>query len=375
MPMSIDTSLDADWRPAANFEPRKGGERPSILLMHYTGMHSADRALRWLCAPESRVSCHYLIDEAGRITQMVSETMRAWHAGESYWAGETDINSASIGIEVHNPGHGSGYTDFADRQMQAVEALSQDIIARHGIAAPRVLAHSDVAPRRKQDPGEKFDWGRLAGAGVGFWVEPARIEGDAGLSLGDEGGEVERVQRQLAAYGYEIAPTGRFYEDTEIVVAAFQRHFRPALRLQLDLAVILAVPIMYPGGVDVDHHHAFRVDAIVEPVVEIGRPVRLELLLVADHLGLPLDSDGKGLGSLERQRHFRIALDVGDHPGVLPGEIIGVPVILDVAIVAHRPRRDFAAFGVRRQHGNVDLPHFLGEVGQSLCAHDQLRLL
>jgi N-acetylmuramoyl-L-alanine amidase len=227
--MSIDTSLDAAWRPASNFEPRKGSQRPSILLMHYTGMDSAERALRWLCAPESRVSCHYLIDEAGRITQMVSEAMRAWHAGEAFWAGETDINSASIGIEVHNPGHGCGYTDFPDMQMQAVEALSQDIIARHGIAAPRVLAHSDVAPRRKQDPGEKFDWGRLAGAGVGLWVEPALIEGDVGLGACDEGAEIERMQRQLAAYGYGIAPTGRFCEDTEAVVTAFQRHFRPAL--------------------------------------------------------------------------------------------------------------------------------------------------
>jgi N-acetylmuramoyl-L-alanine amidase len=219
MPMSIDTSLDAAWRPAANFEPRKGSGRPSILLMHYTGMDSADRALHWLCTADSRVSCHYLVDEA----------MRAWHAGEAFWAGETDINSASIGIEVHNPGHGAGYTDFPDMQMQAVEALSLDIIARHGIEATRVLAHSDVAPKRKQDPGEKFDWGRLAGAGVGHWVEPTRIEGDAGLGLGDEGGEIERMQRQLAAYGYEIAPTGRFCEDTETVVTAFQRHFRPAL--------------------------------------------------------------------------------------------------------------------------------------------------
>lgn len=227
--MSIDTSLDADWHPAANFEPRKGRQRPSILLMHYTGMDSADRALHWLCAAESRVSCHYLIDEAGRITQMVSEAMRAWHAGEAFWAGETDINSASIGIEVHNPGHGVGYTDFPDVQMQAVEALSLDIIARHGIEAHRVLAHSDVAPKRKQDPGEKFDWARLAGAGVGYWVEPTRIEGDAGFGLGDEGSEVDRMQRQLAAYGYEIAPTGCFSENTEIVVTAFQRHFRPSL--------------------------------------------------------------------------------------------------------------------------------------------------
>ena len=227
--MTIDTSLDAAWHPAAHFEPRKHGRRPSILLLHYTGMESSARALYWLCAPESRVSCHYLIDEAGRITQMVSEAMRAWHAGEAFWAGETDINSASIGMEIHNRGHGAGYPDFPEAQMRAVETLSLDIIARHGIQAHRVLAHSDIAPRRKQDPGEKFDWGRLAGAGVGHWVEPTRIEGDAGFAQGDEGGEIERLQRQLAAYGYEIAPTGRFCEETSIVVTAFQRHFRPAL--------------------------------------------------------------------------------------------------------------------------------------------------
>jgi N-acetylmuramoyl-L-alanine amidase len=229
MPMHIDTSLDAAWHSAANLEPRRAVGRPSILLLHYTGMASADRALRWLCAAESRVSCHYLIDEAGRITQMVPEAMRAWHAGEAFWAGETDINSASIGIEIQNPGHGLDYVDFPDMQMQAVEALSLDIVARQGIAPHRVLAHSDVAPRRKQDPGEKFDWARLAGAGVGHWVEPARIEGDAGFGEGDDGGEVERLQRRLAEYGYEIAPTGRFCEETALVVAAFQRHFRPAL--------------------------------------------------------------------------------------------------------------------------------------------------
>ncbi len=229
MAMNIDTSLDAAWHPAANFEPRKHGQRPSILLLHYTGMDSADRALQWLCAPESRVSCHYFIDEAGRITQMVSEAMRAWHAGEAFWAGETDINSASVGIEIHNPGHGCGYSDFSEAQMQAIEALSLDIMARNAIEPRRVLAHSDVAPRRKQDPGEKFDWGRLAGAGVGHWIEPTRIEGDAGFGPGDHGGEIERLQRQLAEYGYQIAPTGAFDEETAIVVTAFQRHFRPAL--------------------------------------------------------------------------------------------------------------------------------------------------
>jgi len=227
--MQPDTSLSAAWLPAANIEPRREGMRPTILLMHYTGMASAEGALHWLCTPQSRVSCHYLIDEMGRITQMVREDMRAWHAGDAYWAGETDINSASIGIEIHNPGHGLHYCDFAEAQMQAVEALSLDIIARHGIRPASVLAHSDVAAWRKRDPGEKFDWARLAGAGIGHWVEPARIEGDAGFGLGDEGPEVTIVQRVLADYGYRITATGLFDSETACVVTAFQRHFRPAL--------------------------------------------------------------------------------------------------------------------------------------------------
>jgi N-acetylmuramoyl-L-alanine amidase len=227
--MKPDTLLDAVCRPAVNFEPRRLGTRPSILLMHYTGMASAEKAAEWLCAGESRVSCHYLVDEAGRITQMVSETMRAWHAGESYWAGETDVNSASIGIEIHNPGHGPAYSNFPEAQMQAIEALSLDITARHRIRPERVLAHSDVAPARKRDPGEKFDWGRLGGAGIGLWREPAMIEGDAGFGRGDEGEEIARLQRSLARYGYGIHPNGVFDETTEFVVTAFQRHFRPAL--------------------------------------------------------------------------------------------------------------------------------------------------
>lgn len=227
--MDIDCSLGADWRPSANFEPRRAGLAPNILLLHYTGMPTAGKAIDWLCRHESRVSCHYLIDEAGGITQMVREDMRAWHAGKSYWAGETDINSASIGIEIHNPGHNDGYPDFPEAQMRAVEALSRDIIARHRIAAGHVLAHSDVAPDRKRDPGEKFDWGRLAEKGVGHWVEPARIEGDAGLGPGAEDGEIERLQRQLTEYGYGLPVSGIYCEQTRLAVIAFQRHFRQAL--------------------------------------------------------------------------------------------------------------------------------------------------
>lgn len=227
--MQPDAGLDCSWLPAANFEPRRDGMRPAILLLHYTGMGSAEGALRWLCSQEGRVSCHYLIDEAGRITQMVAEAMRAWHAGDSYWAGDRDINSASIGIEIHNPGHDLGYPDFPEAQMRAVEALSRDIVARHGILPRNVLAHSDVAPCRKRDPGEKFDWARLARAGAGLWAEPAPITGDAGLCLGDEGPAVAGLQRRLHDFGYCVEAGGVYGEETAQAVTAFQRHYRTAL--------------------------------------------------------------------------------------------------------------------------------------------------
>jgi N-acetylmuramoyl-L-alanine amidase len=157
---------------------------------------------------------------------MVDEAKRAWHAGASCWAGETDINSCSVGIEIHNSGHFKDYPDFPDRQMAAVEELCLDIMSRHAIPPPRVLAHSDVAPGRKIDPGEKFDWARLYRAGIGHWVEPA-TEGDGtALRFNDQGDAVRRLQSGLAGYGYGIEVTGRYDRFTRTVVAAFQLHFR-----------------------------------------------------------------------------------------------------------------------------------------------------
>jgi N-acetylmuramoyl-L-alanine amidase len=197
--------------------------------LHYTGVETVAKAVDWLTSPESQVSCHYAIDEAGAVTQMVAEDMRAWHAGESFWAGESDINSVSIGIEIHNPGHEWGYVDFPDPQMHAVETLCLDIIRRRDIRPECVLAHSDVAPRRKQDPGEKFPWGRLARAGIGHWVEPEAVNpAEPGLAAGVAGPLVAEVQKLLAAYGYGIEATGLVDAQTEFVVTAFQRHFRPA---------------------------------------------------------------------------------------------------------------------------------------------------
>jgi N-acetylmuramoyl-L-alanine amidase len=224
-----DSPLVGAVHPAANQEPRRGDLTPSILLLHYTGMRSAAKAVEWLAKRESRVSCHYVIDERGHITQLVAESQRAWHAGQSFWNGETDINSASIGIEIQNPGHEMGYPEFPAAQIASVIALSKDIAARNRIRPEHVLAHSDVAPSRKIDPGEKFPWARLASAGVGHWVRPSPI-GDAGprFARGSEDPSIRRAQELLAGYGYNVECTGRFDEKTSYAVRAFQLHFRPA---------------------------------------------------------------------------------------------------------------------------------------------------
>jgi N-acetylmuramoyl-L-alanine amidase len=209
---------------AANAEPRRAGRAVDMLVLHYTGMASAAAALELLVSKESGVSCHYLVETGGRIIQMVDEELRAWHAGVSSWRGERDTNSRSIGIEIHNPGHMLGYPDFPDPQMRAVIALCRDIGSRHAIPRQQVLAHSDVAPGRKIDPGEKFDWHRLHRAGLGHWVAPAAPD-DRPLSPA----ELEEFQRLLAAYGYDVVASGQPDEQTARVTDAFQRHFRPAL--------------------------------------------------------------------------------------------------------------------------------------------------
>lgn len=211
-----------------NVEARRGNRAVDMMLLHYTGMASAEAACQRLCDARSGVSCHYLVDEEGHITQMVGEEMRAWHAGASVWEGETDINSRSIGIEICNPGHLLGYRDFPAAQMQAVAALARDILARHAIAPQRVLAHSDVAPARKMDPGERFDWKFLSGQGIGLWVEPAPSQEGEAWTEGHLGEHISQLQRQFADFGYGIGTSGHYDGHTAYVVTAFQRHFRPA---------------------------------------------------------------------------------------------------------------------------------------------------
>ena len=198
-----------------------------MLVLHYTGMASAAEALARLCRPEARVSAHYLIDEDGGVFALVDEGRRAWHAGVACWRGRRDVNAASIGIELANPGHEWGYRPFPPAQMRSLAALCRDILDRHAVPARHVLGHADVAPLRKCDPGELFDWRFLARAGVGLWPQALPDRGDT-LGLGDAGGTVARFQRALARYGYCLAADGRYGDATKAVVTAFQRHFRPS---------------------------------------------------------------------------------------------------------------------------------------------------
>lgn len=224
-----DTGLACAVVPAVNVEARLGPDQPSLLVLHYTGMSSAAKAIQWLACAQSRVSCHYVIDEAGAITQLVPEALRAWHAGVALWAGVSDVNSASIGIEIQNPGHEHGYPDYPAPQMAAVAALSRDIAARHGLRPRDILAHADVAPARKVDPGEKFDWGLLHRGGVGHWVKPVAVDGaDLGFEAGYSGPAVRQAQAGLRHYGYGLEMTGTLDPATVFVLRAFQLHFRPA---------------------------------------------------------------------------------------------------------------------------------------------------
>jgi N-acetylmuramoyl-L-alanine amidase len=221
----IGAGLPHRVRAAANREPRRGGDGVDYVILHYTGMASAKAAEDWLCAPQSGVSCHYLVDEAGGIVQMVDERDRAWHAGVSWWRGEADINSRSIGIEIHNPGHTLGYPPFPAAQIEAVTALCLDIMARHGLPPGAVLAHSDVAPGRKIDPGERFPWRTLARRGVGAWVAPTPIRRDDPQGPAASAAEVTAL---LTEIGFGVAVRGPSDPPLAAAVDAFQRHWRPA---------------------------------------------------------------------------------------------------------------------------------------------------
>ncbi len=204
-------------RASPNHGPRPSGSPIDILLLHYTDMARAEDAVDRLCDPAARVSAHYVVAEDGRVWRLVPESQRAWHAGVSWWAGESDVNGRSIGIEVANHGHSHGYRPFPPPQMAALERLCQGILSRHPIPPDRVLGHSDVAPGRKIDPGHLFDWRGLAGRGIGFWPSET---GAAALSDG-------AVAATLATIGYRIDPGDPYGPVTRAALWSFRRHWCP----------------------------------------------------------------------------------------------------------------------------------------------------
>lgn len=193
-----------------NFEPRRG-KTIDMLVLHYTGMRTGAEALDRLTSADAKVSSHYLVEEDGSVFSLVPESERAWHAGASSWRGETDVNSRSVGVEIVNPGHEFGYRHFPEAQVTAVIRLCLGILARHPIPPRNVVGHSDVAPTRKQDPGELFPWERLKGYGIGLWPFDGTERSDL---------EPETVLALLSGFGYDVG-------EPEAAVAAFQRHFRP----------------------------------------------------------------------------------------------------------------------------------------------------
>ncbi|RKQ71728.1 N-acetylmuramoyl-L-alanine amidase [Litorimonas taeanensis] len=209
----------------------------SMLVLHYTGMESGEAALQRLCDAQAKVSAHYLVHEDGRVQQLVDEAHRAWHAGIGSWRGIRDVNSASIGIEIVNGGHNFPDVNgappaYPDVQINAVIALCHEVIKRHNIRPWNVIGHSDLAPGRKEDPGEHFPWAGLAAAGIGLWFQEETAEETESdkrvlFELGDRDRGVSVVQQGLAQLGYDVAITGQFDETTSKAMRAFQRRWRP----------------------------------------------------------------------------------------------------------------------------------------------------
>ncbi|MET0546816.1 MAG: N-acetylmuramoyl-L-alanine amidase [Caulobacterales bacterium] len=210
-----------------NVNPRPEGVAPSLVVLHYTGMIDGPTAIKRLRDPEAKVSCHYVVEEDGRIFRLADETQRAWHAGVSSWRGITDVNSHSIGIEIVNGGHDFGLPDYPPAQISALIDLLKDVLERRGIPVVGVIGHSDVAPARKDDPGEKFPWAQLAEAGVAL----APVVGETACTVvyapGIEDQGVAGAQAALSAIGYGVEQSGMLDEPTQAVVRAFQRRFRP----------------------------------------------------------------------------------------------------------------------------------------------------
>ena len=236
-------SLRLQETPSPNHDERPDDLPIDMLILHYTGMQSGQAAIDQLRDPEKQLSSHYVVEEDGTVFRLVAEDRRAWHAGISHWRGHSALNGRSIGIEIVNPGHEFGYRDFPVLQLASVCDLCLGILSRHPIPARHVLAHSDVAPDRKEDPGEKFDWEQLAREGVGLWPDSTPDLG-TGQPVRDAA-KLRDVRRALADIGYRVAPEGPLDPALATVLRAFQRHWRPeAITGQADsgtLARLLAV--------------------------------------------------------------------------------------------------------------------------------------
>ena len=235
--------------PSPNQDDRPDGCPVDMIILHYTGMRTAGEAIARLRDPAAKVSSHYVVDEDGSVVRLVAEARRASHAGVSYWRGQRGLNGRSIGIEIVNPGHEFGYRDFPVLQLVSVCDLCLEILSRHQVPARNIVAHSDVAADRKEDPGEKFDWEGLARNGVGLWPEGVPDLGTGGavrdaLALRD-------VRAALATVGYEVAPEGPLDPALATVLRAFQRHWRgETVNGQADagtLARLLAVARLCDG--------------------------------------------------------------------------------------------------------------------------------
>lgn len=206
--------------PSPNFNERRDGQKPELIVVHYTGMKSTEDALQRLADPKSEVSCHYLIDEQGNVFQMVDEEKRAWHAGVSQWQGKGDVNSRSIGIEISNRGH----EKFTNKQQAVLVLLCRDIMHRHGIPPENVIGHSDVAPGRKQDPGPLFPWKKMAHYGIGRWPRPScKDKFNAAAACKNE----KQLKHLFRQAGYGVDAHGKDSPTLEQVVAAFQSRYEP----------------------------------------------------------------------------------------------------------------------------------------------------
>ncbi|MEO0818038.1 MAG: N-acetylmuramoyl-L-alanine amidase [Pseudomonadota bacterium] len=237
-------------KPSPNFNDRR--HPLDMLVLHYTGMETGAAAEARLCDPAAEVSAHFVVREDGVVVQMVAEDKRAWHAGVSAWQGEGDLNSRSIGIEIVNGGHDFPASDgslpaYPEAQIAAVISLCRAILARHDIPRTRIVGHSDIAPARKADPGEHFPWQRLSECGIGIWPAQSpemagRVARGKGLEPGDQGAPVERTQAMLLSIGYDLSVSASYDAQTEAVVRAFQRRWRPAqVTGQADLACLAAI--------------------------------------------------------------------------------------------------------------------------------------